>query len=134
MKTEISTTAGHPGVPSEHHGKCSSDVSTAELLPRSQREERRTEIINKCTKTVYLTQSEVADKFRVTQSTVKNWREKGLLQYLRVPGSTRVLYPINTVEELEHQSLHQEKEVAKPKEIKRERSEISPKQQKVWRI
>jgi hypothetical protein len=87
-----------------------------------------------CSTKVYLTQAEVADRFRVTQSTVKNWREKGLLQYLRVPGSTRVLYPINTVEALEHQSLHQEKEVIKPKKIKRERPEISPKQQKVWRI
>lgn len=83
--------------------------------------------------TQYLTQSEVADRFRVTQSTVKNWREKGLLQYLRVPGSTRVLYPIITVEELEQQSLHQEKEVVKPKEFKRERPGISPKQ-KEWRI
>jgi DNA-binding transcriptional MerR regulator len=87
-----------------------------------------------CNTKVYLTQAEVAGKFRVTESTVKNWREKGLLQYFRVPGSTRVLYPINTVEELEHQSLHQEKEVIRPKEIKRERPGISPKQQKVWRI
>ena len=87
-----------------------------------------------CKSTGYLTQAEVADRFRVTQSTVKNWREKGLLQYLRVPGSSRVLYPINAVEELEHQSLHQEKEVVRPKEIKRERPGISPRQQKEWRI
>jgi DNA-binding transcriptional MerR regulator len=83
---------------------------------------------------VYLTQKEVASRFRITQSTVKNWREKGLLQYLRVPGSTRVLYPIDAVEKLEQQSLHREKEVIKPKEIKRERPGISPRQQKDWRI
>lgn len=83
---------------------------------------------------IYLTQAEVAGRFRVTESTVKNWREKGLLQYLRVPGSSRVIYPINAVTELEQQSLHQEKEVVKPKEVKRERLGISPKQQKVWRI
>jgi len=83
---------------------------------------------------VYLTQAEVADRFRVTQSTIKNWRDKGLLQYLRVPGSTRVLYPSDAVEELEQQSLHQEREVVKPRVIKRERPGISPKEQKEWRI
>lgn len=87
-----------------------------------------------CGTNVYLTQQEVASKFRVTQSTVKNWREKGLLRYLRVPGSTRIIYPIDTVEELEQQSLHQEKEVIRPKEVKRERPGISPRQQKEWRI
>jgi DNA-binding transcriptional MerR regulator len=87
-----------------------------------------------CKATQYLTQAEVAGRFRVTQSTVKNWRARGLLQYLRVPGSTRVLYPIDSVEELEQQSLHQEKEVVRPKEIKRERPGISPRQQKEWRI
>jgi predicted site-specific integrase-resolvase len=88
-----------------------------------------------CTKkTQYLTQQEVAGRFRVTQSTVKNWREKGLLRYLRVPGSTRVMYPADAVEELEQQSLRQEKEVVKPKVIKRERPGISPKEQKEWRI
>jgi len=85
-------------------------------------------------KVSYLTQREVADRFRVTQSTVKNWREKGLLAYLRVSGSTRVLYPASAVEELERTSLHQEREVIKPREVKRERPEISPRQQKVWRI
>lgn len=82
----------------------------------------------------YLTQKEVASKFRVTESTVKNWRQKGLLRYLRVAGSTRVLYPINTIEEFEKQSLHQEKEVVRPKEIKRERPGISPREKKEWRI
>ena len=83
---------------------------------------------------LYLTQAEVASRFRVTQSTVKNWRERGLLRYLRFPGSTRVLYPLDAVEKLEQQSLHQEKEVVKPREIKRERPEISPRLQKEWRI
>jgi DNA-binding transcriptional MerR regulator len=87
-----------------------------------------------CKATQYLTQREVADRFRVTQSTVKNWREKGLLRYLRVPGSSRVLYPVDSVQELEQQSLHQEKEVVRPKEVNRERPGISPRRQKEWRI
>lgn len=85
-------------------------------------------------KRTYLTQAEVAARFRVTESTVKNWRDKGLLKYLRVGGSTRVLYLNASVEELENQSIHQEKEVVRPKEIKRERPRISPRRQKEWRI
>lgn len=83
---------------------------------------------------IYLTQGEVADRFRVTQSTVKNWRQKGLLRYLRVPGSTRVLYPVNSVEELEQKSLHQERGVIQPRKEKRKRPEISPKRERVWRV
>ena len=40
----------------------------------------------------YLTQQEVADLFRVRPGTVKNWRDAGYLDYLQVPGSSRVLY------------------------------------------
>jgi excisionase family DNA binding protein len=87
-----------------------------------------------CEKICYLTQKEVASRFRVTESTVKNWRQKGLLRYLRVVGSTRVLYPIDSIEEFEKQSIHQEKEVVRPKEIKRERPRISPREKKEWRI
>jgi len=85
-------------------------------------------------KRTYLTQAEVASRFRVTQSTVTNWRQKGLLKYFQASGSTRVLYPIDVVTEFENQSLHQEKEVIKPKGIKRERPRISPRQKKEWRI
>ena len=42
----------------------------------------------------YLTQQEVADLFRVSPGTVKNWRDAGLLDYFQVPGSSRVLYPM----------------------------------------
>jgi hypothetical protein len=45
----------------------------------------------------YFTQQEVADLFRVTPNTVKNWRDHGLLDYFQVLGSTRVLYPIEGV-------------------------------------
>lgn len=87
-----------------------------------------------CKERCYLTQKEVACRFRVTESTVKNWREKGLIRYLRAVGSTRVLYPSDSLEEFEKQSIHQEKEVVRPKEIKRERPRISPREKKEWRI
>jgi len=82
----------------------------------------------------YLTQAEVASRFRVTQSTVKNWRQKGLLKYFQAPGSTRVLYPIDIVAEFENQSLHQEKEVVRPQENKRKRPETSTRPEQVWRV
>jgi DNA-binding transcriptional MerR regulator len=82
----------------------------------------------------FLTQKEVAVRFRVTESTIKNWREKGLLKYLRVVGSSRVLYPSDSLEEFEKQSIHQDKEVVRPKEIKRERPRVSPREKKEWRI
>jgi len=81
-----------------------------------------------------LTQREVADRFRVTQSTVKNWRERGLLRYFQAPGSTRILYPVTAVEELERQSIKQKKEVVKLPEIKRERPRIPDRPAKEWRV
>jgi DNA-binding transcriptional MerR regulator len=70
----------------------------------------------------YLTQEEVALRFRVSQSTVKNWREKGLLEYLQPTGSTRVLYPRNSVEEFERQHTKKARLLGlrRPDEIKRE--------------
>ena len=51
----------------------------------------------------YLTQQELADLFRVSPNTVKNWREAGLLDYFQVPGSTRVLYPIESINQFKEQ-------------------------------
>ena len=84
----------------------------------------------------YLTQQEVADLFRVTPATVKNWREAGLLEYLQPPGSTRVLYPRESIEEFEKQHTKKAKiiEFKKPAEIKRNKPEVSTKPQREWRI
>ena len=37
-------------------------------------------------------QQEVANHFRVTSGTIKNWRDRGLLSYCQAPGSTKKLY------------------------------------------
>jgi len=84
--------------------------------------------------TLYLTQTEVADKFRVTPSTILNWRRRGLLEYFQAPGSTRVLYPAQAVERFEREHIKKEKGGPKPTEIKRERPEISTKPKQEWRI
>jgi len=39
-----------------------------------------------------LSQQEVANHFRASSNTIKNWRKRGLLSYFQAPGSTRKLY------------------------------------------
>ncbi len=79
-----------------------------------------------------MTQKEVAYRFRVSPSTVKNWRSRGLLQFFQAPGSSRVLYPVKAVEELEERSIR--KEVTRPQGITRGKAKISTKPKKEWRI
>ena len=84
----------------------------------------------------YLTQNEVADRFRVTPSTIKNWRDEGKLAYLQVPGSTRVLYPRESIEDFERQNTKKAKviEFRRAAEIQRTKPGISSKPHKEWRI
>jgi excisionase family DNA binding protein len=84
----------------------------------------------------YMTQEEVAMRFRVSQSTVKNWRDAGLLGYFQPPGSSRVLYPRDAIDEFEKQHTKKAKilEFKRPAEVKREKPEVSPKSEKEWRI
>jgi hypothetical protein len=82
----------------------------------------------------FLTQREVACRFRVTPSTIKNWRERGLLHFFQAPGSTRILYPVDAIDEFERQCIKVTKEVVRKNEIKRERSNVSTRPEKEWRI
>jgi len=84
----------------------------------------------------YMTQEEVALLFRVSQSTVKNWRDAGLLRYFQPPGSSRVMYPKEYIEEFEQQHTKKAKilEFKRPAEIKREKPGMSSKPRKEWRI
>ena len=82
----------------------------------------------------FLTQREVACRFRVSPSTIKNWRERGLLHFFQAPGSTRVLYPIDAIDEFERRCTKTAKEVMREKNVTRGRSNVSTRPQKVWRI
>ena len=84
----------------------------------------------------YMTQEEVALLFRVSPSTVKNWRDGGLLGYLQPPGSTRVLYPKEYVDEFERQHTKRSKilDSNRPKaEIQKAKPGISSAKRE-WRI
>ena len=84
------------------------------------------------------TQQEVADYFRVVPATVKNWRERGYVCYFQVPGSTRVLYPVEAIKEFERLHTTPTKEVVpkqiKGSEIKRVKPVLSSKENEDWRI
>jgi len=84
----------------------------------------------------YMTQQEVADLFRVQPATVKNWRDAGYMEYFQPPGSSRVLYPKESIDEFERRFTKKAKviELKRPAEIKREMPGMSSKPQKDWRI
>ena len=86
----------------------------------------------------YLTQQEVADLFRVRPGTVKNWRDAGYLDYLQVPGSSRVLYLVETINQFERQHTRRAKaiEFKRPGEVKKKDGHglSSNRIKKQWRI
>lgn len=84
----------------------------------------------------YMTQKEVAEKFRVSPSTIKNWRDQGKLDYFQPDWSSRILYPRESIEDFERQHTKKAKviEFTKPAEVKREMPWVSSKPKKKWRI
>ena len=61
---------------------------------------------------VYYTQKELAQRWRITQATVKSIRDRGEIPYFFPPNSSRVLYPreeILTIEQEQLRSTNKEK-------------------------
>lgn len=84
----------------------------------------------------FLTQRELARRWRLTESTIKNLRDRGQLPYFRLPGSSRVLYPVANIKELEELHTIPAKEVDKErhlKEIKR-KPDVPATPKKEWRV
>jgi len=85
----------------------------------------------------YLTQKDLADRYGTSESTIKNWRDRGYLPFFRLPGSTRVLYPLDGIIEAELQFTTPAKEVKdrqQSAERKRKKPVISTTANKEWRI
>ena len=85
----------------------------------------------------YMTQQEVAERFRVSPSTIKNWRDQGKLDFFQPNWSSRVLYPAESIEDFERQHTKKAKviEFKKPAEVKREMPGMSSSpNKKEWRI
>jgi hypothetical protein len=83
------------------------------------------------------TQQEVADYLRVVPSTVKNWRDRGLIKFWQAPGSTRILYFENDIKDFIEKNTNGVKggqQHNKKAIIKREKPVVSAKPEKAWRI
>ncbi|MBC2734074.1 MAG: helix-turn-helix domain-containing protein [Desulfobacteraceae bacterium] len=63
---------------------------------------------------LYYTQREVAEMFRVSQGTVIKWRELGYLEYFRPPGSNRVTYSVDGVERFRKNFTYRKEVMQKP--------------------
>lgn len=86
----------------------------------------------------FLSQRELAERWRRTESSIKNFRDRGHLPYFRLPGSARVLYPVEAVKELERQHTKSAREVVpkriKASEMQRVKPVVSSNQDEDWRI
>ena len=85
----------------------------------------------------FWTQQEVADYFRVVPSTVKNWRDRGLIKYWQAPGSSRVLYFGDEIKDFQDKNTFNKKGGVNKqyKAIeKREKPFVSTNPKKDWRI
>ncbi len=85
---------------------------------------------------IYYSQKELAARWKVTESTIKSWREKGIIPFFQLPLTSRILYPVQAILEIENDHT-KKKEVGTRKEIsknKRETSVISANSSRKWRI
>ncbi len=85
---------------------------------------------------IYYSQKELAARWKVSESTVKSWREKGIIPFFQLPLTSRILYPVRAILELEKNNLHirEEKKKQKITQSKREKSVISTKSNRKWKI
>lgn len=87
----------------------------------------------------YLTQKELAKRWHLSQSCVKNYRVAGYLPYFQLPGSTRILYPVAEIERIEKENTKPVRKGVKQRHnhniVKRKSPEISSTKKKTkWRI
>lgn len=84
----------------------------------------------------FLSQQELAARWGVSESTVFNWRDRGILPYFRVPGSKRILYSIEKIEEFEEQHSYRQEVIKKRKvaDKKGVKHVMSAKSDRDWRI
>ena len=84
----------------------------------------------------FWTQQEVADYFRVVPSTVKNWRDRGLIKFWQAPGSSRVLYFSEEIKDFRDANTFNGKGgvQSRKKAVTREKPVVSANPKKEWRI
>jgi len=81
------------------------------------------------------TQGEVARYFRVSEGTIKNWRDRGLLSFWQAPGSTKVLYYRDEIRDFRDSHTKRKGGGKKQTGIKREKPCVSHSRRNTeWRI
>lgn len=87
---------------------------------------------------VFFTQKELAQRWRVTEATVKSIRDRGEIPYFFPPNSSRVLYPreeILTIEQEQLNSTNKEKQQQKNTATSKRKQPVNPtKSKQEWRI
>lgn len=93
---------------------------------------------NNIDRKVYLTQRELAERWCMTESTISQKREEGLIPYFRLPNSARPLYPVDQIELLERNNtkntIKEGSTQNRPSEIKRKTPVNSTISETEWRI
>lgn len=86
----------------------------------------------------YFTQKELAERWQVSAGTIINRRKEGRIPYFQIPGSNKVLYPVNELLDFEQKNTTTIREVKSNQrqytESQREQPVVSTKPQKDWRI
>ena len=87
----------------------------------------------------WLTQKNIAERWHVSQGTIIKWREDGKLPFFRLPGTSKILYPLREIILLETQHTTEMKEYNAKRqkqstELQRKKPAMSAKPQKEWRI
>lgn len=90
------------------------------------------------TEVVYFTQKELADRWRVTEATIKSIRDRGEIPYFVPPNSSRVLYPrkeILTIEQEQLKSTNKEERQQNTPVANKRKKPVNPTNSKQeWRI
>ena len=87
---------------------------------------------------VFFTQKELAERWRVTEATIKNIRDSGGISYFFPPKSSRVLYPIEEVIRIEVEQLvlsqKEDNTLKQQYESKMKKPVVSSNSDKKWEI
>ena len=86
----------------------------------------------------FYTQKELSNRWNVSEGTLINWRNQGHIPFFNLPGTAKILYPADKINEYENINTILKKEdfraIQKQKESMRKTSVVSANTEKDWRI
>jgi len=82
----------------------------------------------------YFTQKELANRWQCAQGTIINYRNKGIISFFQLPESTKILYPVDEIIELEKNNTIKKGGNKPEVEVKRVKPCVSSSKNKEWRM